>query len=94
MISATKFDVMWQRKLDCHVNGKPFYDYHLTIGDVNFHITRSTDGGFGVSIYDRAAKRYLTRNQIDWCRALWRCKAHAIKIAREHGIVAPEEKQS
>jgi hypothetical protein len=90
MISAEKFEVMWVRQLDGHVNGRPFYDYHLTIGDVNFHITRSTDGGFGVSVYDRAAKQHLTRNQIDWCRALHRCKSHALKIARKAGLVEPE----
>lgn len=94
MISATDFDRKWQRKLDGHVNGKPFYDYEQTIGEVRFYITRSTDGGFGISIFDRAAKTYWTRNQIDWCRALYRCKAHAIKIAREHGLVSPQEGQS
>lgn len=73
----------WTRKLDGYHNDRPLYDYEARLGSVRFSICKSTEGGFGLSVYDEAAHKYVTpRHGITWLRTLGRCKAEAEKIAR------------
>lgn len=60
------------------------YDYIAQLGTVSFRITRSTDAGFGISIFDTSTNKYLTeRGGINWCQTRTRCQALAEKIAKK-----------
>lgn len=72
----------WKRKLDGHHNGRPLYDYSCKLGSVEFNIVRSTDAGFGLTVFDVANKKYLSKGYgINWLRSMKRCKAEAERIA-------------
>lgn len=70
----------WTRERD----GEDSYDYAAQIGTVSFRITRSTDAGFGISIFDTSKNEYLTgRSGINWLRTLKRCQALAETTAKK-----------
>lgn len=70
----------WVRERDGQHNGRPMYDYSCTVGHVRFHICSTTDAGFGLSIYDHKAQKYLLGHGICWFGTLGRCKEQAEKI--------------
>jgi hypothetical protein len=71
----------WTRKRDGTDNsGRPMYDYEAHYGSVHFHITKSTDAGFGISVYDNDRGERLTSQQIEWRRTLKACQARAVEI--------------
>lgn len=71
----------WTRKKDGEHNDRPLYSYEAKRGDVNFFITCSTDAGFGLSVYDHKAGKYLTpRHGICWLHTRSRCMEWAEKI--------------
>lgn len=72
----------WTRKQDSTDNsGRPMYDYTAQYGLIQFHITKSTDAGFGISVYDHGNHKYLTHHfGIEWRRTLGKCQARAVEI--------------
>jgi len=81
----------WTRKQDGFDNSdRPMYEYEAHHGKVHFHIVKSTDAGFGISVYDHAAQKYRTHHfGIEWRRTLGNCQARAIEIMNE---IRAEEK--
>lgn len=59
---------------------RPMYEYHAVYkGRIKFDIVKSTDAGFGISVYD--GKKYLTHHfGIEWRRTLGNCQARAVEI--------------
>lgn len=71
----------WTRELDGEHNGRPMYQYRARVGAVRFSIVKSTDSGFGLSVFNETTREYLTpRHGISWLFTLKRCKAEADKI--------------
>lgn len=72
----------WGRRLEGMDNpGRPMYEYDAKHGNITFSIVKSTDAGFGISVYDNDAKKYLTHHfGIEWRRTLRNCQARAVSI--------------
>lgn len=75
----------WTRKYSGFDNSdRPMYEYEAHHGKVHFHIVKSIDGGFGISVYDHEAHKYRTHHfGIEWRRTLKNCQARAIEIMTE-----------
>lgn len=74
----------WTREKDGTDNqGRPMYDYRARWGSVRFHITKSTDAGFGISIYDDKADNYVGYHGIAWLGTLGRCKDKAERVLND-----------
>lgn len=76
----------WTRKIDGTDNSdRPMYDYTAAqYGLIQFHIMKSTDAGFGISVYDHGNQKYLTHHfGIEWRRTLGNCQARAEQIMRQ-----------
>ena len=83
----------WTRENDGEDNsGRPMYEYHAKHGNIKFDIVKSTDAGFGISVYDHDAHKYLTHHfGIEWRRTLGNCLGRAVEIMT---IVRALEKQN
>jgi hypothetical protein len=74
----------WTRKqIGTDNSDRPMYEYHAKHGNIAFAIVKSTDAGFGISVYDRDARKYLTHHfGIEWRRTLGNCQARAVEIMK------------
>jgi hypothetical protein len=78
--------IAWQIEVDPDDGWR---EYRAKIGEIDFHIMRSTNAGFGLSAYRRLTDG---RNEslsehgrgIMWLRTLKRCKAHADQLLDKH----------
>lgn len=71
--------LIWKRIPDGEHNGRPMYEYEAIDNGIRYHIYRSTDAGFGLSISFAGGSGCPSdaRHGIMWLRTLYRCKAFA-----------------
>jgi len=87
----------WSERLSCqcgktfrsisaeavHRHNFPILCRRAKHGNITFDIVKSTDAGFGISVYDHDVHKYLTHHfGIEWRRTLGNCQARAVEIMK------------